>query len=149
MLLYPWPPSRSSEVRPSIKQRSANLAGFGSGTGRYVCAPNLPALKFWRVFGACWRAGVTPGRAVTGLGGAKPDLISQQGSSGRKSVLADSVGSSRCWGRVSLLLLFPLGLCIVVCFLQGGGGLGLLAGWGAAFSSCLGLWLHEALGWKG
>lgn len=133
MLLYPLPPGRSSEARPSIKWRSANLAGFGSGTGRYVCAPNLPAFKFWRVFGALWKAGVTPGRAVTGLGGAKPDLISQQGSSGRKSVPADSVGSSRCWGRVSLLLLFPAGLCIAVCFLQGDGGAQLAGRTGCCF----------------
>lgn len=55
-------------------------------------------------------------------GGAKPDLKSQRGGSGRKSVPADSVGSSRCWGRVSLLLLFPSGLCIDGCFLQGDGG---------------------------
>lgn len=66
-------------------------------------------------------------------GGAKPDLKSQRGGSGRKSVPADSVGSSRCWGRVSLLLLFPPGLCIDGCFLQGDGGSQLAGRMGCCF----------------
>lgn len=39
---------------------------------------------------------------------------------------ADSVGSHRCCGAVSLLLLFPAGLCGAACFL---GGMGSSAGW--------------------
>lgn len=62
---------------------------------------------------------------------------------------ADSTGSHRCCGRVSLLLLFPARLCIAICFLQGNGGLSLLAGLDAAFSPFLHLWLHEAFRWRG